>query len=141
VSAAGTRRALLWALVLVALGGLLLHYRVHPYLLPDKEHPGQMLFRGSFLVATLLPLFDLIVVTTLFLSRRTAALAFLINGLLVVYGTVLMGHFSIAMLAPRGPSLADWFLKSTFPDIALAWGDFMIGKALYASWMQETEIQ
>jgi hypothetical protein len=138
VSAAATRRALLWALVLVALGGLLLHYRLHPYLLPDKEHPGQTIFRGSFLAATLLPLLDLIVVTALFTSRRTAALAFLINGMLVVYGTVLMGHFSVAMLAPREPSLADWLLKSTFPDIALAWGDFMIGRALYASWMQET---
>jgi len=24
-----------------------------------------------------------------------------------------------------------WFLKSTLPDIALAWADFFIGKALY----------
>ena len=137
MSPAATRRALLWALVLVALGGLLLHYRIHPYLMPDKEHPGQTIFRGSYLAATLVPLADLIGVTALFMSRRTAALAFLVNGLLVIYGTVLMGHFSIAMLAPRGASLADWLLKSTFADIALAWGDFMIGKALYESWMRE----
>ena len=137
MSAAETRRSLLWALVLVALGGLLLHYRIHPYLLPDKEHPGQTIFRGSFLAATLLPLVDLIGVTALFMSRRTAPLAFLVNGLLVVYGTVLMGHYSIATLAPKGPSLADWLLRSTFADIALAWGDFMIGRALYESWMRE----
>jgi len=137
VSAAATRRALLCALALVALGGLLLHYRIHPYLLPDKEHPGQTIFRGSFLAATLVPLVDLIGVTSLFMSRRTAALAYLVNGLLVIYGTVLMGHFSIAMLAPRGASLADWLLRSTFADIALAWGDFMIGKALYETWMRE----
>ena len=132
------RRTLLAALVLLALVALVMHYLAHPVFAPDKEHPGQTIFRGSFLAASLLPLLDLVVVTALFLSRRTAPLAFLINGVLVIYGTVLMGHFSIAMLAPRGPSLADWFLRSTFPDIALAWGDFMIGRALFASWMQET---
>ena len=137
MSPAATRRALLWALVLVALGGLLLHYRIHPYLLADKEHPGLAIFRGSYLAATLVPLVDLIGVTALFMSRRTAPLAFLVNGLFVIYGTVLMGHYSIAMLAPRGAGAADWLLRSTFADIALAWGDFMIGKALYESWMRE----
>lgn len=137
MSAERTRRTLLWALGLVALGGLLLHYRIHPYLVADREHPGLLVFRGSFLAATLVPLFDLTVVTALFASRRTAALAYLINGVLVIFGTVLMGHFSIAALAPKSPPLADWLLKSTVPDIALAWADFMIGKALYESWMRE----
>lgn len=137
MNADGTRRTLLWALGLVALGGLLLHYRIHPFLLPDREHPGVVVFRGSFLPATIVPLFDLIVVTALFASRRTAALGYLINGVLVIFGTVLMAHFSIAVLAPKDPSLADWLLKSTFPDIALAWADFMIGKALYESWLRE----
>ena len=137
MSGAESRRTLLVALVLVALGGLLLHYRVHPYLAPVKDHPGQTVLRGSFLAATLLPLIDVVVVTALFLSRRTAALGYLINGLLVIYGTVLMGHFSIAALAPRAPTLADWLLKSTLPDIAVAWADFMIGKALFESWLRE----
>ena len=134
---AGTRRTLLFALVLVALGGLLLHARIHPFLLADKDHPAQMLFRGSFVAATLLPLLDVFVVTALFASRRTAPLAHLLNGMIVVYGTVLMGHYSIATLAPRAPTPADWLLKSTFADISLAWGDFMIGKALYESWLRE----
>jgi hypothetical protein len=138
VTAADTRRALLFGLVLVALGGLLLHYRIHPYLLPDKEHAGQFIFRGSFLAATLLPLLDVVLVTALFASRRTAPLAYLINGLLVIYGTVLMGHYAIAGLAPKDPPLLDWVLKSTFPDIAIAWGDFFVGKALYESWLRET---
>ena len=75
--------------------------------------------------------------TALFTSRRTAALGYLINGMLVIYGTVLMGHFSVAMLAPLKPTLHDWFFKSTIPDILLAWADFMVGKALYESWMRE----
>jgi hypothetical protein len=131
------RRGLLAVLVLLALGGLLLHLRVHPALAPDKEHPGLTLFRGSFLAGNLLPLLDLVVVTALFTSRRTAPWAYLLNGLIVIYGTVLMGHFSIAALAPKGPALTDWVLKSTFPDIAVSWADFMAGKVLYDSWMQE----
>lgn len=137
MSRADTRRALLASLALLALGGLLLHYRIHPFLMPDKEIPGLTIFRGSFVVATLLPLVDLIVVTALFASRRTAPAAYLINGMLVIYGTVLMGHYSIAGLAPKDPPLLDWILKSTFPDIAIAWGDFFVGKALYESWMGE----
>jgi hypothetical protein len=132
-----TRRVLLAVLVLLAVGGCLLHFRVHPTFLPDKEHPGATIFRPSYVAATALPLLDLVLVTLLFTSRRTAAYGYLLNGLLVIYGTVLMGHFSIAMLAPKGPSPMDWVLKSTLADIAIAWGDFFAGKALYDSWMRE----
>ncbi len=134
---ADSRRTLLWALALVAVGGLLLHLRIHPFLVPDKEHPGLRLFRGSFVAASVLPLLDVVVVTALFARRATAPLGFLINGMIVIYGTVLMGHFSIGTLGPKGPSPADWLLKSTLPDIAIAWGDFMIGKTLYESWLRE----
>jgi hypothetical protein len=48
-----------------------------------------------------------------------------------------MAHFSIAQRVPKGPALADWLLKSTFPDIALSWADFVAGKALFESWMRE----
>ena len=137
MSAAASRRTLLWALALVAVGGLLLHARIHPFLVPDKEHPGVQLFRGAFVAANLLPLLDLVLVTALFARRSTAPLAFLLNGMIVVYGTVLMTHFSIATLAPKGPAALDWVLKSTLRVVAVAWGDFMVGKALYDSWLRE----
>ena len=137
MSPQGVRRALLGALFCIALGGLLLHARIHPFLAPDKEHPGSLVFRPSFLAATLLPLLDLVAVTALFLSRRTAAAGYLLNGLIVIFGSVLMAHYSIATLAPKGPALADWFLKSTFPDVAIALGDFLVGKALFESWVRE----
>lgn len=138
MSPADTRRALLIGLFLFAVGGLLLHFRIHPFLQPDKDHPGVTIFRGSFVAATLLPLIDVVVVTALFASRRTAPVAHLVNGMLVIFGTVLMGHFAIAGLAPKDPPLLDWVLRSTFPDIVIAWGDFFVGKALYQSWMLET---
>jgi hypothetical protein len=135
MAAAESRKALLTALFLMALAALLLHLRIHPVFAPDKANPGQMLFRPSFIPATLLPLLDVFVVTALFASRRTAVYGHLFNGLIVIYGTVLMGHFSIAGLLPKDPALTDWILKSTFPDIALAWADFAIGAVLYRSWM------
>ena len=137
MSAAGSRRALLGALFLLALGGFLLHFRIHPVLAPDREHPGELLFRGQFLAASLLPLLDLVAVTALFARRSTAPLGYLLNGVIVIYGVVLMGHFSIATLAPKGLSPADWLLRSTVPDIAIAAGDFLVGSALYGSWMRE----
>lgn len=137
MSAAGSRRALLGALFLLALGGFLLHYRIHPFFVPDKEHPGELLFRGQFLAASVLPLLDLLVVTALFARRQTAPLGYLLNGVIVIYGAVLMSHLSIATLAPKAPTMADWLLKSTFPDVAIAAGDFFVGSALYGSWMRE----
>ena len=131
------RRTLLAALVLLALVALVMHYLAHPVFAPDKEHPGQTIFRGSFLAASLLPLLDLVVVTALFLSRRTAPLAFLINGVLVIYGTVLMGHFGLVKLAAIPPATSPWIFRSMLHDIALAWVDFLVGKALFESWVRE----
>jgi hypothetical protein len=137
LSPAAGRRALLAALVLLALVALVLHFLAHPVLIPDSDHPGQTVLRGSFVAATLLPLVDLILVTGLFLSRRTAPLAYLINGMLVIYGTVLMGHFGIVGLSASAPAQPHWIFRSMLIDIALVWVDFLIGKALYESWMRE----
>jgi hypothetical protein len=43
----------------------------------------------------------------------------------------LMAHFSLAEFYVKSIPPQAWFLKSTLPDIALAWADFFIGKALY----------
>jgi hypothetical protein len=131
------RRALLTALFLLALAASALHLAAHPVLVPDKANPGATLFRGSFVAASVLPLVDLVLVTWLFTSRRTAALAYLINGLLVVYGSVLMGHFAVVSLeglAGKPPTFVEYFFKSMALDIAIAWADFFVGKALYESW-------
>jgi hypothetical protein len=137
MSALGPRRPLLVALVLLAAAALALHYLAHPILVPDAEHPGQQLFRGSFVAASLLPLIDLVVVTALFTRRSTAPLAFLLNGVLVIYGTVLMGHFGIVGLTTPTPKPVSWVLRSMIIDLAIVWVDFLIGKALFDSWMRE----
>ena len=80
---------------------------------------------------------DVVLVTLLFSFRRTAVYGYLLNGLIVIYGPILMAHFSIAALAPQSLPPIGWIMKSTLPDIALAWADFFVGAALYRSWMRE----
>ena len=126
-----TKRTLLLALFLLALGGLLLHYRIHPVMVQDRINPASFVFSRTNFLSFLFPLIDLVVVTMLFAFRRTAVYGFLLNGLIVIYGTILMTHFSIAQLSGQHLPVQGVILKSTLPDIAILWADFFLGKALY----------
>jgi len=125
------KSTLLSALVLLAFGGLLLHYRIHNFMVADKLHPGITIFSGTLFNGTLFPLIDLFLVTALFLSRKTAVYGYVLNGMLVIYGTIFMTHFSIAQLIAKPVPLFSIPLNSTLPDIAILWADFFVGKALY----------
>lgn len=131
-----TRKTLLSALLLFAIGGFLLHYRIHPFMVPDKT-TGALLFNGTKFLASFFSLIDAFVVTLLFSSKRTALYGYLLNGMIVIYGSILMAHFSIAGLSGKDLPLVDMVLRSTLPDIAIAAGDFFVGKALYDSYMNE----
>jgi hypothetical protein len=126
-----TRRSLLFALFLLALGGFALHYRIHPFMVADGVGPHKLHFSGTFFLANIFPLVDVVIVTVLFLSRKTAMYGYLFNGLIVIYGTIFMAHFSIAglMAEPMPPS--QWITNSLLPDIGIAWADFFVGKTLY----------
>jgi len=130
------KNSLLTALFLLAVSGLLLHYRIHNFMVADKISPGSFIFDSSKFMATLFPLVDAIVVTALFMSRRTAAYGYLLNGLIVIYGTIFMAHFSIAEITAKSIPFPAMLLKSTLPDIGIAWGDFFVGKALYDLYMK-----
>jgi len=130
------KSTLLTVLVLLALSGLLLHFRIHNFMVADKLHPGVLVFDGTKFFATLFPLIDVILVTALFMSRKTAVYGYLLNGLIVIYGTVFMAHFSLAEFAAKSIPLQAMLLKSTLPDIGIAWADFFAGKALYDLYMK-----
>jgi hypothetical protein len=125
------KTSLLSALFILAVAGLLLHLRIHFFMVPDKMNPGVTIFDGTRFLSFLFPLFDVIIVTLLFLSRKTAVYGYLFNGLIVIYGTVFMAHFSMAEMAAKSIPLSQMILKSTLPDIGIAWADFFVGKALY----------
>lgn len=122
---------LLLALFLLAVSGLALHYRIHYFMVVDPLHPGQTIFNRSFFMATLFPLIDVVTVTALFTSRKTAPYGYLLNGMIVIFGTVFMAHYSIAAIVAKSIPFPAMILTSTLPDIGIAWADFLVGKALY----------
>lgn len=124
----GTKKILFAALVLLAFSGFMLHYRIHYFVDHTPSHPG---FSGTYFLSNLLPFIDLILVTALLASKKTSVYGYILNGMIVIYGTVLMGHYSIAELTSKSAPIQDWLIKSTIPDIGIAWGDFFVGKALY----------
>ncbi len=126
-----TKRVLLLALLLLALGGFFLHFRIHPFMVQDKVNPALFRFSGTNFLAFLFPLTDVVIVTMLFAFRTTAVLGFLLNGLIVIYGTIFMTHFSIAQMTSQHLSVQAGLLKALLPDIAVLWADFFVGKALY----------
>lgn len=125
------KKTLLITLVLLALSGLMLHYRIHYFWVPDKLNPEILIFDSTKFLATLLPLIDVVIVTILFTLRKTAVYGYLLNGLIVIYGTILMSHYSIAEIMAKSIPLDKMILKSTIPDIGIAWADFFVGKTLY----------
>ncbi len=125
-----TRRVLFAALFLLAISGLLLHYRIHNFMVM-AHNTSQPVFDSTHFLAFLFPLIDAVVVTALFASRKTAVFGYVLNGMIVIYGTVFMTHFSIVELTAKSVPIQEWLIKSTLPDIGISWGDFFIGKALY----------
>ena len=125
------RRSLLFALFLLAVGGFLLHYAIHPFLIADKVNPGTFAFNRTTFLANIFPAVDVVLVTLLFLWKKTAVYGYLLNGLIVIYGTVLMAHFGIAGFMAHPAPPGQWLMVFMVPDIAIAWADFFVGKALY----------
>ena len=109
----------------------MLHYRVHNFMVHDGTHPEIVTFDGTKFLSFLFPLIDVFIVTALFLSRKTCLYGYLFNGIIVIYGTVFMAHYSIAEFIAKSVPPGDWLLKSTLSDIGIAWADFFTGKALY----------
>ena len=131
-----TRKSLLAALFLLAVSGLMLHYRIHNFMVADPLNPGVTIFDSTRFLSFLFPLIDVVIVTALFASRKTCVYGYLLNGLIVIYGTVLMAHFSIADLTAKAAPVSAWFLKSTLPDIGICFADFFVGKSLYDLYMK-----
>ena len=127
-----TQRPALWAaLVSLALGATLLHYRIHP--------PQNL----TYLWPNLFSLIDLVLVSALFRSRGTALLGLLLNSFLVFLGVIMMADYSLsATLAGQvkvmpGVNFFGWLLLTTFPDIMIALADFLVGLALYRAILAE----
>ncbi|MCX7771326.1 MAG: hypothetical protein N2202_09670, partial [Proteobacteria bacterium] len=125
------KNSLIFALFLLAFGGLILHLRIHPVFIKNPLVPDEKVFDFTHFFGSLLSSIDLIIVTLLFLSKRTAVYGYLLNGLIVIYGVILMAHFSISDLIGKEITLQILLFKTTLPHICIAWADFFIGNALF----------
>ena len=110
---------LIASLFFLALGGWLLHLRIHP-LVKDEENVIPLI--SGMVSVFCLPF--------LFCFRPTVALAYIINGFLAIIGTITMAHFSITHF--QGPiTPVRIILNTTFADIVILWAKFAAGKALF----------
>jgi hypothetical protein len=128
-----TQRTTLWvALVSLAVGATLLHYRIHT--------PGE---DPTDLWPNLFSLIDLVLVSALFRFRSTALLGLLLNSFLAFLGIIMMADYSLAatlagqMKVMPGVNFFGWLLATTFPDIMIALADFLTGLALYRAILAE----
>ena len=106
-------------LFFLALGGFLLHLLIHP---PTKG--------DEYFIPFLSGIFSVFILPLMFYYRPTLIWAYLINGFLVIIATITMAHFAIHFY--REPiTLHGLLLHTTFPDIMIAWGKFVVGKAIF----------
>ncbi len=103
------KATLISAFFLMALGGWLLHARIHP---PMEK--------ATSLIPFVAGIASTFVLTALFCFHRTVYLAYIINGMLAIVGTITMAHFSLAE--------GSWGM---LPDIAILWTKFCLGKAIF----------
>ena len=110
---------LLMGLLVLSIGGLLLHTRIH-----------SVRTNYSNLVPAVSGVLSILVVPLLFCFRRTIAYGYVLNGFLVIVGTITMGHFSITHW-PNLITVQAVLLNTTLADILILWGKFFMGKSLF----------
>ena len=114
------------ALMLISLGGLLLHLRIHP---PADKAANWIPAVSCVLTVVVLPL--------LFASRRTAGAANLLNTATVLVGAVMMAAFSV--IHWQGPvTLGALLMKSTLADILILAAKLPIAAAIMRIYRRET---
>jgi len=113
------RSTLIASLVVLALGGLMLHVRIHP-----------VAKNFSNIVPVIAGILSVIVVPLLFSFKRTLAYGYVLNGFLAIIGTIVMAHFTLAHWPDPATPGAILF-GTTLADIFILWTVFFVGKALF----------
>ena len=111
------RRPIL-ALMLISLGGWMLHFRAHPI----TAHSVNFL-------PFLLGLVDIIITPILFNYRKTVIIAYLINGIGVIIGTIAMAVFSIYKF-PEPFTFTGILFKTMLSDIIILLSKLFIGQMI-----------
>jgi len=106
------------ALLFLSLGGGLLHFRIHPI----SGNP-------SFFIPFVLGLVNVIITPLLFNQKKTVIIAYLINGVGVIIGGMVMAHLSFSAL-PHPLTFTNVIFKTTLADIVILFSKFFIGQTV-----------
>ncbi len=120
------RNLLTLGLVLGSLGGWLLHLRIHP---PAEDAMNFIPF-----VTGLVSIF---IIPAMFLSKKSIAYAYVINGMLVIIGAITMGRVSLFKL-PAHLTFATIIVGTLFSDFLILGTNYFCGKALFELHMLKT---
>jgi hypothetical protein len=121
-------RGELAALVLISLGGLLIHTHLHPPFGPHGDEDA--------LIPLIANLLGILVVPFLLSRRKTWLAGYLVNGFSVVTGVVLMGDIMVSgWTALPGP--AAFVQDAMLPNIIFAFPKLMIGQRILRHYRPE----
>lgn len=113
------RLLLVLGLSSLSLAGWLLHLQLHS-ISEDTEN----------LIPAAAGVLSVFIIPILFIFRRTTPVAYLINGMTVIIGTIAMITFSLEH-PPEVWNVQSVLFGTLFADIILLWGKFALGKALF----------
>jgi hypothetical protein len=117
-------RLLALALLFMSLGGWLLHLRIHP---PPIGPAGG--HNPANFIPFIVGLVSVCATPILLSFARTVIIGYLINGVSVILGTILMSTLSLSGL-PQPLTPVTLLLKTTFPDVVLVFGKLFVGQQI-----------
>jgi hypothetical protein len=110
------------AIILLSLGGWLLHVRIHPVSF-DPAKPANPAFFVPFVAGIL----SIVAVPVLLNFRSTFVVGYLINGISVIIGTLAMGRLSLTRL-PSPLTFQGVFTGTLLADIFLLFPKLFLGQ-------------
>lgn len=117
----GSIRGELASLVLLSLGGLLMHWRYHPIPLPGAPASH------ANIIPFILGLAGIIAVPLLLSRKKTWLTGYLINGFAVITGAVMMGYIGVSGWSGM-PDIETIVFDSMLPVILLSVPKLIIGQ-------------
>jgi len=120
----------IWTLICISLGGILLHYRIHP--------PAQ---NASNWVPLLLGLITCVILPFMFCCPKGAKWAYLINLATVVIGIIMMTHYSIEAFAKMEGSITlnMMIFQSTLADNIILLAKLFPAQRILQYYKRETQ--
>ncbi len=110
------------AIFLIALGGLLLHLRIHT------------LEASAFNIAPrIVGIISIVVLPFLFNSKKTAPAGYVLNLIAIIVGTIAMAHFSIETWN-EPVTVSNILLHSTLADILILLARLPIAHSILRYW-------